>query len=281
MKVQFEIVKADEESSYRLLHQKANEKDFLWEYHYHPEVEIACVLTGTGTRHVGNHISNYDDGDLVLIGANLPHSGFGLNASSPHEEIVVQIKEEVVFRNMPDLPEFSEIEKLLERGKYGIAFTGQTKADATVLMKQFLTARPFEKYVLLLQLLEMLAQSRSYYLLNKQIVPSTIITKHKARLQKIFSYVEKHYAENIEIGKMAALAALSVPSFCNYFKRTANITFTEFVNQYRIQKACLLLQQDKTIAEVCFDCGFNNVTYFNKVFKTLLKKTPSEYRKER
>ena len=57
------------------------------------------------------------------------------------------------------------------------------------------------------------------------------------------------------------------------------VTFTDFVNQYRIQRSCILLQQDKTVAETCFECGFNNVTYFNKVFKKMLSTTPSEYKK--
>jgi AraC-like DNA-binding protein len=91
--------------------------------------------------------------------------------------------------------------------------------------------------------------------------------------------VEQHYDEEIEIKKVADIAHLTVPAFCNYFKKVMNITFTDFINQYRIQQACTLLQQEKSIADACFGSGFNNVTYFNKVFKTIMKKTPSEFRK--
>lgn len=281
MKVEFEIVKPDKGSSFRLLHQKVSSKDFIWQYHYHPEVEITCVLKGSGTRHVGNHISNYDNGDLVLIGPNLPHSGFGLHATNPHEEIVVQAKEDVIKQPLAHLKEMEAIGLLLEKAKYGIVFTGETKKAATAKLINMLQLSSFEKYIELIKVLQLLAVSEEYSLLNEQVLLSTTINKHKARLQKILTYVENHYTKEIDIADVARLSALSVPSFCNYFKRTTHITFTDFVNRYRIQKACLLLQEDKTIAEVCFETGFNNVTYFNKVFKAVLNKTPSEFRKER
>jgi len=93
MKIDLEIILPDEGSSFRLLHTKTTAEKFPWQYHYHPEYEIVCVLNGDGTRHVGNHFSTYENGDLVLMGPNLPHSGFGLNAHGMHEEIVVQIKD--------------------------------------------------------------------------------------------------------------------------------------------------------------------------------------------
>ena len=108
-----------------------------------------------------------------------------------------------------------------------------------------------------------------------------VIKKNNARLQKIFTYVEQHFNEELNIQKVASVAGLSVPSFCNYFKKVMSTTFTDFVNQYRIQRACQLLQQDRTIAETSFECGFNNVAYFNKVFKTITKKTPSGFKKEK
>jgi AraC-like DNA-binding protein/mannose-6-phosphate isomerase-like protein (cupin superfamily) len=280
MKVEIELVRPDKESSFRLLHQNVSTKDFIWEYHYHPEIEITCVLNGTGTRHVGNHISSYEDGDLVLIGPDLPHSGFGLHATSPHEEIVIQVKEEVI-RQPAQLKEMEAINQLLEKAKYGMAFRGETKKKVSNMLIEMTNAAAFERYIILLKVLHTLALSPEYKLLNDQVFLSSSIKNHKARLQKIFTYVENHYTEEIDISDISRRAGLSVPSFCNYFKKTTRMTFTDFVNRYRIQKACLLLHEDKTIAEASFACGFNNVTYFNKVFKSILNKTPSEYRKTR
>ncbi|HVM87262.1 MAG TPA: AraC family transcriptional regulator [Puia sp.] len=280
MKIEYEVVHPDKGSSFRLLHTKTLAENYAWQYHYHPEYEIACVLGGTGTRHVGNHFSSYDNGSLVLLGPSIPHAGFGLNSHGPHEEIVIQVKEDVLNGSLLSRPEMVDIGKLLSNSKHGVCFTGNTKKEITKKLVQLLKLHPFERFIQLLSILQMMAVSREYDLINPTTDFSSLIKKHNSRLEKIFNYMEQHFHEEINIRAVASIANLSVPSFCNYFKKAMNSTFTDFVNQYRIQHACLLLQQEKTIAEVCFECGFNNVAYFNKVFKNLTKKTPSEFKKE-
>lgn len=281
MKIEYEAIHPDEGSSFKLLHQKVTAEHFGWEYHYHPEYEIVCVLAGNGTRHVGNHVSNYENGDLVFIGPKLPHAGFGLNATGPHEEIVIQIKEEVINQSLLTRPEMSPIGELLEKARYGINFTGNTKEKARKKLIKLLKLSPFERYIELLTILQLLATSSEYNLLNSQLTLSSDIRKHHSRIQHIFNYVEQNFQEEINIKEVADLVNLTVPSFCNYFKKVMNTTFTDFVNSYRIQQACILLQQEKTVAEVCFKCGFNNVTYFDKVFKSIMRKTPSEFKRKR
>jgi len=279
MNVECEIILPDEGSSFRVLHTKTKPESFPWQYHYHPEYEIVCVLSGSGSRHVGNHFSNYEDGDLVLIGPNLPHAGFGLNSHGLHEEIVVQIKEDVLKNSVLSRPEMAIVSTLLEKSKYGICFTGHTKLYITKNLKKFLKLSPFDKLIELLRILHSMAMSEDYELLNPSSALSNLTRKNNGRLQEILAYVEKHYNDDIDIKKAASIANLSIPSFCNYFKKLMNFTYTDFINQYRIQRACIMLQQEKTINEISFQCGFNNVTYFNKVFKTIMKKTPSEYKK--
>lgn len=281
MKIDLEIILPDEGSSFRLLHTKTTAEKFPWQYHYHPEYEIVCVLNGDGTRHVGNHFSTYENGDLVLMGPNLPHSGFGLNAHGMHEEIVVQIKDDVFKESILTRPEMSDISTLLEKAKYGLRFYGITKEKVTVKLKKLVKLSAFERYLALLSALYIMATSKEYELLNPDIDLSSLLKKNNSRLQNIFSYVEQHYNEEVNIKKVAAIANLSVPSFCNYFKKLMNCTFTDFINQYRIQRACTLMQDDKSITEISYDCGFNNVAYFNKVFKSIMKRTPTEYRKEK
>lgn len=279
MKIEYEIVRPDEGSCFRTLHQRVPISSLFWQYHYHPEIELTCVLGGTGTRHIGNHLSNYSGGDLVLIGSDLPHSGLGWRGSDPHEEIVVQFRREVIHQAPDVLPEMKAINRLVERSRFGVLFTGKTKKEATRRLAAMPGLPPFERYLRLLEILQYLGQSAEYTLLNRQALQSAAIDKHKTRLQKVLTYVERHYHERIDVRKAAELAAISIPSFCNYFKKTTNITFTDFVNQYRVQMACLLLQQDKTVAQICFECGFKNVTYFNKVFKNMLHVTPTKFRK--
>ena len=281
MKIDLELILPDEGSSFRLLHTKTTAEKFPWQYHYHPEYEIVCVLNGDGTRHVGNHFSTYENGDLVLMGPNLPHSGFGLNAHGMHEEIVVQIKDNVFKESILTRPEMNDIALLLEKAKYGIRFYGHTKQNATNKFRKLTRLSPFEKYIEFLSALHTMATSNEYELLNPDIDLSSLLKKNNSRLQNILTYVEKHFNEEVNIKKVAVIANLSVPSFCNYFKKLMNCTFTDFVNQYRIQRACALLLHEKSITEICYECGFNNVAYFNKVFKMIMKKTPTEYKREK
>jgi len=280
MNVEFEIILPDEGSSFRLLHTKTRAEKYPWQYHYHPEYEIVCVLKGGGTRHVGNHFSNYDNGDLVFMGPNLPHAGFGLNAHGIHEEIVVQIKEEVIKESILPRPEMQVINTLLEKSRYGICFKDPFKEKVSKRLNRLLQLSPFDKFIELISVLHLMATSQEFELLNPTSALSTLTKKNNARLQNILTYVEQHYNEETDIKKAASIANLSIPSFCNYFKKIMSCTYTDFINQYRIQRACALLQQEKTVAEICFDCGFNNVAYFNKVFKSITLKTPTQYKKE-
>lgn len=281
MKVEFEVIHPDEGSSFRLLHTKSRAEQHPWLYHFHPEYELVCVLEGDGTRHVGNHFSSYENGDLVFMGPNLPHAGFGLNAHGLHEEIVIQIKEEVFKESILSRPEMTQIAGLLERVKQGLSFSGITKNVITRKLVRLLKLNTFDRYMELINILQYMAHSNEYEILNPGTSISSTVIKNNVRLQAIFNYVERHYHEEIDIRKIASTVNLSVPSFCNYFKKLMNTTFTDFVNHYRIQRACLLLQQEKTVTETCFECGFNNVTYFNKVFKQIVTKTPSEFKKEK
>lgn len=276
MKVSFERIVPSEKSSFRTLHNNSPISEFKWEYHYHPEIELVCVISGSGTRHVGYHKSNYTNGDLVLIGSNIPHSGFGLNSVDPHEEIVLQFREEILHFPQQEV-ETRAVKDLLERSKYGILYSTATKKLLMPKLKKLLESEGYKRYLLLLEILFELSLCEEYELLNKEIMPYTIISKNKTRLENIFTYVEHHYDKEINIEDVAKLANLTLPAFCNFFKKATQITFTEFVNRYRINKACLLITQDKTISECSYSCGFNNVTYFNRMFKKYTNKTPSEF----
>jgi AraC-like DNA-binding protein len=278
MKVSFERIASDFNSSFRTLHNTASISDFKWEYHFHPEIELVCVIAGTGTRHVGYHKSNFTNGDLVLIGSNIPHSGFGLNSSDPHEEIVVQFKQEILQFPSQEV-EGNIINFLLDQAQYGVRFSNKTKLKMIPKLRKLLDFEGFRRYLVLLEILYDLSKVKDYTLLNKQIMPYKIITKNKKRLQDIFSFVEDNYHKEINIETVANLANLTIPAFCNFFKKTTQITFTEFVNRFRIGKACLLITREISPSDVCFQCGFNSVSYFNRMFKKYTDKTPSDYKK--
>lgn len=279
MKVTFETVVNDPGSSFRVMHLKEPVSELSWQYHYHPEIELVCVKSGPGTRHVGYHKSSYSNGDLVLIGANVPHSGFSSESVDPHEEIVVQFREEI-FMHKENILELEPIRDMFKMAKYGINYSESVRQKIIPLLDELLTAEKTKRYFIMFDILTRLAESQNYQLLNEEVMPYQLIAKNKQRLQIIFTHLETHFAEEISIEMMANLTNMTVPAFCNFFKKATQMTFMEFVNRYRINKACNLLIQGYNISESCYQSGFNNVPYFNRVFKKYTNKTPSDFRKE-
>lgn len=279
MKTSFEQIQNDEGSSFRLLNQKVNASDFPWNYHYHPELELVLVFNGVGRRHVGNHLSYYEDGDLVLIGSNLPHAGFGYDAIGEHEEIVIQFKDNFLGVNFFDKPELQNIKKLFERSQQGIVFFGQTKANVSSKLKKLLASSTFERLIELLSIFQILASSEEYQLLNSADTRYDFNQKDQIRLKRIYEYVEQNFQYTIDMKAVADVANLTIPSFCNYFKKTVNQTFTDFMNEYRINHACKLLMTEKSITDICFESGFANASYFSKVFKQIKGQTPLQFKK--
>lgn len=278
MKTPFEQVQNDEGSSFRLLHERMSPHAFTWDYHYHPEYEMVFVFHGRGRRHVGNHISYYEDGDLVLMGSNLPHAGFGYDSVGEYEQIVIQFKYDFLGENFFDKPEMSSIKSLLALSQQGIQYYGKTFRIIGGRLKKLAEMKQFDRLIELINIFHILAASNEYNLLNATGTRYDFNYKDQARLKKIYDYVEANYHDHIDIRDIAGIANLTVPSFCNYFKKVMNHTFTEFLNDFRINKACQLLMTDKTIADVCFECGFSNSSYFSKVFREIKGQSPLQFK---
>jgi AraC-like DNA-binding protein/quercetin dioxygenase-like cupin family protein len=279
MKTEFEVIQPDAGSSFRLLHHQVSADAFKWHYHYHPEYEIVCVFQGSGRRHVGNHLSNYTSGDLVLIGSNLPHGGFGYGSVGTHEEVVIQFTEDFLGEKFLSKPEMKNIKKLFERSKQGLSFYGQTQTILSERFRKLPQLSHFERLIELLNILQNLANSTEYQLLNPAEIRYTFSQKDQDRLGKVYKFVEKNYSQEIEIQEVANICNLTVPAFCNYFKKNLNQTFTDFTNEYRINLACKMLLDGLEIVDICFRCGFNNVSYFGRVFKQIKGTNPSQFRR--
>jgi len=279
MRVSYENITPDRNSSFCTLHFRVPVKEHKWEYHYHQEMELVCVIAGNGTRQVGYHKSNYTNGDLVLIGSNIPHSGFGLNSVDPHEEIVLQFKEEIV-RFPKEVEEMSALDRLISKAQFGIMFSQKVKRKILPKLYEMLETENSKRYFILLNILIELAETKDYILLNKEVMPHTVISKNKERLQTIFTFVEKNYNKEIDINDIADLVNLTLPAFCNFFKKTTKITFTDFINQYRIDKACTDILKGKSISESCYNSGYNSISYFSRTFKKYMGKTPTEFNNE-
>ena len=252
--------------------------DPVW--HYHPEIQLVYIKSGHGKRQVGNHISYYTAGDLLIIGPNLPHYGFISRLTKKNTEVVLQFLPSFIPR-MIDTQEFRYIAQLLERSNHGISFKGKTKLQAGKLLESMDIMTPFDRLLTTLKVLNILARSEEYSLLNVGQVAIKSNQQDKERIKEIYDYVRAHFQEEIKISDLANLTSLTEPSFCRFFKKQTGNTFTKFVNEFRVIHACKLLSEtSRVISEICFDCGFNNFSHFNKQFKIMTSKSPSEYRSE-
>ncbi|MEM1121109.1 MAG: AraC family transcriptional regulator [Bacteroidota bacterium] len=250
-------------------------------WHFHPEYEIVYISNGTGKRHIGNHISHYEDGDLIFLGPNLPHFGFCDQFMEEHVEIVIQMRADFLGKDFFNAPEMSQVKLLFERSKQGLIFDPSIKQ----LVGKELIAMPdmdgFDRLLSLLKVLKKLAQTEEYTLLNAKGLTLEVQSQDHSRINTIYQHVEHNFKQEISLDEMASKVNMTVPAFCRYFKKLTGKTFTHFVNEFRIGHACQLLAEgDLPISEICFRSGFNNFSHFNKQFKLITGSSPSKHRKE-
>jgi AraC-like DNA-binding protein len=169
----------------------------------------------------------------------------------------------------------------MERAKTGIAFTGETKRMAGARLKNLQQMDRFHQFMELMSIFQFLAESNEYVDLDVRPISSQTILKQQERMHRIQQFVETNFQKPIDTQQIAAEVNLSLPAFCRYFKKTTKLTYTDFVNQYRVQYAKKLLIQDKNVTETCFECGFESLSYFNRIFKKWTGMSPSEFRKGR
>ncbi len=278
MKLQFEKIEPEAGSSFKVVHHTEPETCRVY-WHYHPEYEIVYIPGGDGQRHVGTHVSRYEVGELVFIGPNLPHLNFSYGHEGQFEEIVVQMRDDFMGESFLQKPELSVIRRLFERSHMGLVFGMETKKQVGPLLAKVPQQSAFERLLTLLQILQYLADARDVEPLHATSVRFDLNPKEQERINRVCQYVEQHYTEPIHIQAIADLASLTVPAFCRYFKRMTHMTFTDFVNEYRVNQARRLLHSARTVADVGFAVGFTNLSHFNKTFRMLTGKTPTAYRK--
>ena len=259
--------------------QKTNLKSHLW--HYHPEIELVFINGGAGKRQIGSHISYYTNGSLLLIGSNLPHCGFTNENTGNTNETVIHIKPDFLGNDFFGVPEMKRVQNILSQAKAGIAFGGETKRRVGAKIEMMENQAPLERLFTLLSILDELESSVEYTVLNADGFSLGLHVQDNDRINVIFNYVKDHFQEPISADEISSLVSMTTPSFCRYFKKISNKTFTEFVNEYRLVHASkLLAEKPISINDVCFESGFNNFSHFSKSFKQYTGKSASQYRQE-
>jgi len=277
----YELVEPSFGSSFSYLRfdENANNKSHIW--HFHPEIELVYVNGGSGKRQIGSHISYFTDGDLILIGSNLPHCGLTNEETGNKNETVLQMKADFLGNNFFNLPEMKNIGKLFNEAKAGIAFEGEAKKRIGAKIEAMENQSAFERLLTILEVLNDMETSSEFKILNAGGFFMETQVQDNNRINVVFNYVKDHFQEQLALEEVAEIVSMTVPSFCRYFKKTTNKTFTKFVNEYRLVHALkLLAEKPISITDICYESGFNNFSYFNKTFKEFTGKSASQYRKE-
>ncbi|WP_395972738.1 AraC family transcriptional regulator [Chryseobacterium cucumeris] len=277
MKIQKEIIEFEKGKSFKLF-SPSLKNCFFW--HYHPEIELVYVEAVNGIRHVGKNISGFTDSDLLLIGSNVPHLNFDYGIQTECRQLVLQMRESFLQDIILPVPEFENIKNLLERSYLGLSFSGETKNTVVEKLQAIKDKNSFESLVGLIEILQILAHSTEVKELNKEDTRIKWFLNDKIRMGTIYDYIHENYDRKPNVNEVAQVVSLSTPAFCRYFKKQTNMTFTDFVNNYRINQAKIFLLKDQSVTEVCFQVGFESLSYFNKLFKQHTGETPSEFKKK-
>ncbi len=254
---------------------------FFW--HFHPECELVFVIEGRGRRFVGDNIENFNEGDTVLLGRNIPHAWHsepqGAEDRYRRRSVVIQFREEFLGAEFFERPEMVEIRELLHRAQRGIRFTGKTQKEAGRLMMEMKDVQGFERLNKLLCVLHLMAHSHEAIALSTHASLPPARTQAQQRMADVSHYINERYAERLSLNRVAAVAHMSTSAFSRFFRRASGKCFTDYVNELRIGSACrMLIETDHTVAEVAFAVGFNNLSHFNRQFFRIKKMPPREYR---
>lgn len=260
---------------------------FYSEWHYHDEIELVYILKGTGTRFIGDNISHFSNGDLLLIGAFLPHVWRNEDRLSPRGEkknvhaIITQFPINIGGEGLLNMSEMAPIKKLLEESKLGINFSLPDMHVVKRKIKKMRSQSPFARLLTLLSILKELSEINERNILSS--VPfADYYQKHKSkRIDKVYDYILKNFERDIELEELASIANMTATSLCRFFKQSTRKTISCFINEVRIGYSCKLLIEGKlSISEICFHCGYNNLSYFNRQFKKIIGKSPSLYQSQ-
>ncbi len=282
LRAQLEAITPDIRTSF-LVNVFALER-FTAPYHFHPEYELTWIVKGKGTRFVGKHMADYGPGDLVFLGPGLPHcwkSGDVVPGALNSHSVVVQFERDFLGAEFFDKPELDTIAGLMKRSACGIRFPAHVAAIVTPAINALSREEnAFRKMLRLLGILETLAHSKEYTLLDHDGILAKQHPGDRDRLNISLGYIVDNFRNEMVLSEVAAAASMSVNAFCRYFRKSTGKTFIETVTDYRIHFAVQqLLSTDQSMACIAFESGFGDVSNFYRVFKRRLKTSPLQDRK--
>jgi len=254
-------------------------KTFHLPFHRHERYELTYIIKGKGTRIIGDSIMEYEDGDIVLMSPNTAHQWQSARIQeSLVSAITVFFSEDFPSKDFKLLPEFNRIAKLLEMSKFGIELKGTLKKEIAAKISELEADYSIEQMMKIMSILNSIATSEEFNILMSQ---GFLVTKNHDwnRISEIVTYIQNHISEKITIDDLANIVFMHPGSVNRFFKQATGFTLIEYINLMRIGMACELLSNtDKKTSDIAYECGFNNLSHFNRIFKRVKGATPKGYR---
>jgi len=252
--------------------------------HQHPEIQLTVIKESHGTLIAGDYVGPFHAGEVFIIGSNQPHVFRNdekfFRKRSRAITITVFFDETTLGQSFWQLPEVNSLQQFLKTSSGGYRITGKKRKLLGEKLTVIAQAEGIDKLILFLEILKQLGSKKEMQSLSKPIIQRNIKSYDGNRLNKVLEFTFKEFHRTITLKEVASLANLTPEAFCKYFKTRTRKTYIGFLNEIRINQACKLLMEDKQIADVCYDCGFTNLSNFNRIFKKINTVSPGEYRKK-
>ncbi len=263
-----------------LIYQEDRVQYFYDKLHQHEEIQLSFIVEGEGTLIVGDTVNYYAKDDILVIGSNIPHIfKSDIKASETSHMISLFFTKEAFGEHFFELEELKELQKFFKRTMHGFKITSKQKQIKTLFLA-LEKASKLDRFILLLQLLKHISKA-NYKSLSSFIYDKKYTDNEGYRMRNVFEYTMNNFDKEITLNSVSEVANMTKNAFCKYFKKRTNKTYIQFLNELRIENACKLLNtdQDLSINEIAFKTGFNNISNFNRQFKTIKGKSPNAFRK--
>jgi AraC-like DNA-binding protein len=260
-------------------------KYFFDQFHYHPELELTLILKGKGTRFVGDDIEKFHEGDIVLVGQNLPHlwksdpEYYDNNKHLRSESLSIHFNFDFLGAGFFNAPELRKVKALLQRSGNGIKLIGKIRDVVSLQMMEMEKQTQTQRLFTFLSILDNVSNAKGIKQLSSAGILRAYDEHDDERIKKVHQYIITHFKDTITLQGIAKVANMSPTSFCRFFKQRTRKPFSNFVSEVRVRYACQLLQsRSMKIADIGFESGYSNLSNFNKQFKSIMRMTPHEYR---
>lgn len=260
---------------------------FGTDFHYHEECQLTYILESTGKRVVADDVTEFGEGQLSFMGPHIPHVWMNDPVYFQGKEqyrarsIILFFYPEPLLQALSCFNNMDKVAAMINRGKRGIDFSGKSRTQIAILLKKMLHLEGLPQLMALLEILQILSGTTEYTFIASEGYRMPGLQRENQRLSQVLEYVFQHFREEITLGTVARAVNMNPHAFCRFFKTHTQKTFVDFLTEVRISHACKLLgQQYSDITSLAFECGFNNISNFNRCFKSLKGITPRDYRKK-